>query len=72
MKKHKVHTHYTASTGSRRDVKKTPPSKEKLSLTEKLGFSDLAQNLKNSLVAWHRAGYPIVSQSEWGRRVAIC
>lgn len=40
--------------------------------SEKLGFKKLAKNLSQSLVAWNKAGRPIVNTVQWDYRISIC
>ena len=40
--------------------------------SEKLGFKKLAKNLSQSLIAWNKAGRPIVSTTQWDYRLSIC
>ena len=39
--------------------------------SEKLGFKKLAKNLSQSLIAWNKAGRPIVSTTQWDYRLSI-
>jgi len=40
--------------------------------SEKLGFKKLAKNLSQSLIAWNKAGRPIVNTVQWDYRISIC
>lgn len=39
---------------------------------EKHGFFGLAKNLTNSLMAWQKAGRPVVTSEQWNSRLTIC
>lgn len=66
-----IRTKYTNSS-FKNDIKRNLPTKSEKDISEQLGFFDLAKNLKNSLISWHKAGYPVVTRDEWSRRLAIC
>ena len=38
----------------------------------KHGFLGLAKNLATSLIAWQKAGRPVVTSEQWDARLAIC
>jgi len=46
----------------------TPSAEE----TPKHGFFGLAKNLATSLIAWQKAGRPVVTSEQWDARLAIC
>jgi hypothetical protein len=48
------------------------PKDETQKTSEKLGFFGLAKNLASSLVAWQKAGRPVVSSEQWNFRISIC
>lgn len=39
---------------------------------ERLGFFGLAKNLTTSLIAWQKAGRPVVTSEQWNERIKIC
>lgn len=39
---------------------------------EKMGFFGLAKNLTTSLLAWQKAGRPVVNSEQWNERIKIC
>ena len=51
---------------NKQDVEPTQPT------AEKLGFFGLAKNLTTSLVAWQKAGRPVVTSEQWNERIRIC
>tara|TARA_Y100000588_G_C13811404_1_gene735283 strand:- start:175 stop:513 length:339 start_codon:yes stop_codon:yes gene_type:complete len=71
MRKHTVRSKYINSKSHSKkhftDDALTPHD-----ILKKLGFVNLATNLESSLIAWYRAGYPIVTSTDWDYRINIC
>jgi hypothetical protein len=70
MKKNTIRTKYTNSLIEKKLATDVVIKGD--DVPNQLGFFDLAKNLKNSLVSWHRAGYPIVTRDEWQQRIQVC
>lgn len=68
-------TDNTDTTEKNKEVTTTSQSNNKTyyeNESEKLGFKKLAKNLSQSLVAWNKAGRPIVNTVQWDYRISIC
>jgi len=48
------------------------PKKDSDDTTKISGFVGLAKNLTNSLLAWQKAGRPVVTSDQWNTRISIC